>query len=78
MKQFFLPVNASAVSLRTLQNNTSQYVKICETPNATLCLEPSSINIVRSSYPYYTLQAKIYTVLYETSSIFKKFIYSKL
>lgn len=66
-----IPINAHAVSLNSLQNNPSQYVKICDISTATVYLEPSTINIVRSSHPYYTLQAKIYTVIYENSVILK-------
>ncbi len=66
-----MPICAYAVSLNTLQNNTSQYIKICEVQDATVYFEPSSIKLIRSSHPYYTLQAKVYTVLYGNSVILK-------
>lgn len=71
MLLILIPINAYAVSLNTLQTNTSQYIKICETQTATLYLEPNSIKVVRSSHPYHTLQTNVYYVLYDTSSILK-------
>ena len=64
-----IPMNAYAVSLETLQNDTSKYVKICEDTTSTIYLEPNKIKVLRDSFPYLTLQAKIYLVMYNKSSI---------
>ena len=64
-----IPLSCSAISLEELQSNPEQYEKIIEAPSGTIYLELNSIKSLRNSPPYYTLQAKVYSVLYDTVAI---------
>ncbi len=64
-----MPLSAFAISLDDLQNNPNSYVKVCENVTSTYYLEQGSIKVLRDSFPYLTLQAKIYLVMYEQSAI---------
>lgn len=64
-----MPLSSFAISLEELQNNPAKYVKIQEDISSTYYLEPATIKVLRSSFPYLTLQSKVYTVLYPGSFI---------
>lgn len=59
-----LPISIFAISLADLQGNPLQYVKISEAKGHALYVDVNSINSLRYAPPYYTMQAKTYTVLY--------------
>lgn len=64
-----MQVTAFAVSLNELDNNPQKYVKVFETRSYALTVDATSINIVRETPPYYTLQANEYLVDYASATI---------
>ena len=65
----FIPLNAYAISLETLQSNPTKYIKLGEYPTSTYYFEQNSIKVLRNSFPYLTLQAKVYLVMYDQLAI---------
>lgn len=64
-----MQVTAFAVSLNELDNSPQKYVKVFETRSYALVVDAASINIVRETPPYYTLQANEYLVDYASATI---------
>mgnify|MGYP005941150499 FL=1 len=64
-----MQVTAFAVSLNELDNNPQKYVKVFETRSYALAVDAASINVVRETPPYYTLQANEYLVDYASATI---------
>ena len=64
-----MPLSAFAISLDEIQNNPDRYIKLKEDTSSTYYLEQESIKVLRDSFPYLTLQAKIYLVMYDQSAI---------
>lgn len=64
-----MQVTAFAVSLNELDNSPQKYVKVFETRSYALAVDAASINIVRETPPYYTLQANEYLVDYASATI---------
>lgn len=64
-----MQVTAFAVSLNELDNNPQKYVKVFETRSYALAVDAASINVVRETSPYYTLQSNEYLVDYASATI---------
>lgn len=62
MALVLLPISCFAISLEELQNNPSRYVKASDSKSMTLYVDVNSIKSLRYAPPYYTMQAKVYTV----------------
>ena len=67
----FMPYMIFAISLGTIQNNSSQYEKVFENAAWTAYVETNSIESLRYSPPYYTLKAKYYQISYSQEMIYE-------
>lgn len=65
----FIPYMIFAISLGTIQNNSSQYKKVFENAAFTAYVETNSIESLRYSPPYYTLKSKLYVISYSGNNI---------
>ena len=55
-----IPISSYAMSLSTLQNNSSRYLRIDDNYETATYLDTYSVKSIRYAPPYYTLSATIY------------------
>ncbi len=66
-----VPFSAFAISLSDITDNPDQYTKTYENENIAYYVDNNSIESVRYSPPYYTIQGDLYAVVYPVSIIIK-------
>lgn len=64
-----IPISSYAMSLSTLQNNSSRYLRIDDNYETATYLDTYSVKSIRYAPPYYTLSATIYLVRYTHNDI---------
>ena len=64
-----IPFCAFAISYSDIQNNPSKYVIVHNAPTMAGYVNVESINILRSSMPYVTVEAEYYTVMFNPKLI---------
>lgn len=64
-----LPLSGFAISISEIQNNPSRYIKTSDENDMAMYVDINSIKSLRVVFPYYTAQAKVYSIFYNGPSI---------